>query len=363
MGEAYLLTPGGIAAPADLYLYDGAGVAAVTTIDAQAGGTVPPASWPPQPGAWLGVYTGGYTSDDGKAWLGVTVDLASDYFGPANRLTTGNAAAMAGETARIRRGTRPVITQSPAKSEAGGSTATTPSYLMSAALGGDATAIAWWDAYIAALDTLSKVDQKIAVLATVAHEFTVQVSNGWITGPDAVPATYGQFLSWFIGRCRTGAPLVKIIAPWFNAGHGSADEKAILAAMSTANPPDGMSADFYTHSGAAHPENEQLDTVWRGSGNFGWITGNADYIRLGSPPLFATEFGVSKFFNGGSSPRTDADIATYYTNIRATMNSNGIVGALMFDRDSGPLGKYEIDTGAYPLGTAAFAASVAALAP
>jgi hypothetical protein len=190
------------------------------------------------------------------------------------------------------------------------------------------------------------------------------LENGNVSGADADTTMYGQFLSWLTLRVRTKAPLVKI-GVWFNAKRGggktsAATERQVLAAITDI---DWIGADFYTTSSHASAT-EQLIGVWGGSNDYGWITGSSDYARLGSPPLAAPEFGCSKEY-ASTNLRTDAQIATYYNAVRSTMVTVGVCVAVMFCRDSGPAGNYDITPGQndtnldYPLARAALSNQIA----
>lgn len=113
--------------------------------------------------------------------------------------------------------------------------------------------------------------------------------------------------------------------------------------------PDWVGSDYY--SSTHHAASETLTTTWS---QFDWLKTNADYLRLGAAPLMATEFG-------SSTTHGDSSVAAYDTNIKSVMRAEGLVAAVMFDRDSGPNGVYKLDDGeggAMPLAEAAFSASM-----
>lgn len=295
-------------------------------------------SWPPALGSLLGVYQGDQPSDDGKSWLGSYPQISSSYWvkGKFNWSTSN-------QVARVQRGTVPLITVT--SGDLG---------YMTGVLNGDATATAWADDFLSRLKTISEVNPAIPVLATWAHEYSVQIqSGGGITGVDNDPTGQlaGRVLDWLIVRAATKCPLVKV-GLWYNAGHGSTVETGTLKAMT--QKPAWVGADFY--SNANHSASETLAQTWAA---FSWIKNNADYKRLGSPPLIAPEFG-------DDTGHGDASLAAYYSNIRRDMKTAGLFGAVFFNRDSGPLGKYKMDggtNGTMTQGIAAFRNSFAMPTP
>jgi len=286
----------------------------------------------------LGIYNGGPTTDDAaQTSFGRYPDIASTYYQFSAGLSATN---ITNETTRINKGICPLLTIS--------TNGTTYEALIAS---GDATALSKLDAYVAALDKLSRVNPNVSVYATFDHEFEVKVNQNTVTGTSADLGAYGRNLSLFVSKCRANAPLVKV-GYWC----GGSDKTKILTVLQNITTPlDWISVDPYAtknDSASSTPA-----STW--GPVLSWFrTGAAatQYARLGSPPLAISE-------TGDDTSHGDTAVAAFFTNFRQTMVDQNVLFAVLFNRNkvdnNGVAVAYQIDTGAFPKSVAAYSASLA----
>lgn len=225
------------------------------------------------------------------------------------------------ETARINRGTSPIITLTLRSG---------PTTLIDVA---DQTpaGVAIMNTYINALKTLSEVNPAIPVYATLDHEFEVKRNQGLLTGVSLTQ--YAEALSYFIQRCKTVAPLVQTIY-WF----GESDTTSIKTVL------DNLTQDPHIYS--ADPYRWAWDAPGTTKdGSLGpiipWIRGQkGSNIRFG-----ISEFGTDIGFGDGPN-------AAWYNGLRDWLIDNNVEFACLFNRSN-----WNMDT--QPLTKAAFAAELA----
>lgn len=256
-------------------------------------------------------------------------------FGPtqmrASYYQPGQSVNVAAETARINAGQSPLITI----------TLKTGTPTLTDVANQTPVALTFLDTYIGALKTLAAVNPAVPVYATLDHEFEVKVNQGTITGVST--ATYGKALSVFIARCKTQAPAVRTLY-WFG-GSDKTKIGQVFAAITTA--PWGISYDPYVTSG----ESASQSFTDNARPVLDWIKANADYARLGSPPIGLSEFGMA-------TAHGDAAVAAFLTGIKPQMTALGLAFANYFN-STGTVGTL-ITGGGFPLSVAALKASAAA---
>lgn len=287
------------------------------------------------PRARLGAYLGTPAEKPDerfKAATGVWPEIASTYYQYSQ-----TALNIAYETARIGRGTSPLLTVS-TKDKPG---------TITALARGDAAAAAWLDGYLRSLARLSDVDPDVPVYATLEHEAEVKANQGLLKGTDATDANLAAAQSLFIERCRTIAPRVKA-GLWF----GAYDKTSIGNILDGhRHPVDWIALDCY-----ATDTNQGETTLTDSCANdLRWIRDHRAYARLGAPTLGLGEFGKDKTHG-------DASVATYMTDLRAVLAAQRLEFALLFPRDKtdpdGQVVGYNIFAGTTPRAAAAFTASM-----
>lgn len=267
-----------------------------------------------------------------KDATGVWPEVASTYYQHGQ-----TALNIAYETARIGRGTSPLLTVS-TKDKPG---------TIAALARGDAAAIGWLDGYLRSLARLSEVNPDVPVYATLEHEAEVKANQGVLKGDDATDANLAAAQSLFIERCRTLAPRVRA-GLWF----GAYDKTSIGAILDAhQHPVDWIALDCYA-TDTNQGENTLTDSC---ASDLRWVREHRAYARLGSPVLALGEFGKDKTHG-------DPSVAVYMTGLRAVLADQRLVFALLFPRDkTDPDGQkvgYNIFAGTTPRAAAAFAASM-----
>lgn len=285
---------------------------------------------PPQ----IGVYNGGTSGDDGvKTSFGRYPDIASTYL-QGNSVT---ASWIKQETARIKKGISPLLSISSSSSHAA------PTGVSPAAIAAQqAPAVAWLDAYLAAVQQLALVDPNVPVRVSLDQEMEVKRNQGQFAG--ITNAQFAAAQTYFIEQCRAGAPNVEPVV-WFG-GSDTASIAGIMAGINAA--PDWFTLDPYKM--AAHPRSETF--LQSMQPKIAWLRANPDYIRLGSPKIGLSEFGVDASFG-------DAACASWLTGIRANLATLGVGFAVYFNRNAATY-SFKLDTGSLPLSVAAFSASLVA---
>lgn len=281
---------------------------------------------PPQPlRPFLGMYNGTHSEggdDAARSLFGAYPEVSSTYYQTQRINQTA-------EQARMGKGISPLITVTTKGTQR---------------LAGIATGdLAWLDQYLEDLNTLALSHPDVPVYATLDHEWEVKVNSGAITGLSASPAVYGKALSTFIIRARVIAPTVKV-GYWF----GYSDKTKIAAVLASITVPvDWMSLDPYTWR--TDPATETPAQCW--DPQVSWLRTRPDYTRLGSPPVFLSEFGIDVKAHG------DVNGARYFTDLRAALVKSGLAGAVHFNRVDG-VNTWKFTTGEYPQSVAAFSASL-----
>lgn len=291
---------------------------------------------------WLGCYHGGAIPGDAddaatKASFGAYPDVSSTYIQPqaiTAQLQTNIAA-------QIANGISPLLTLT---SKVPPSTITIPEIAAQTS-----AAVAYVDSYLAMCDTLSRINPAIPVRINMDHEPEVGINAKPTAYPNTTDAQIAAAATYFIYRARVKAPLCKVVL-WFGA-FDQTQIAAILTGIMWA--PDAMSFDPYDSD--AHPVGETFIETMTPIVTF--IRANLDYIRLGSPELWITEFGIG-------TEKGDAVCAKWLAGstpggLRADMATLGIAGGVFFDRNNPD---YLIDSGNFPLSCAAFTASLHATA-
>jgi len=277
----------------------------------------------PAPARVVGIYHGGATTDlDAIDKFGATPPIASTYY-------IGNQVPnLTNETARINRGTRPLI--------AIGTKSGTISISDIASNSGPAQT--WMDARIANLHTLSMVDPDITVYTALEIEFEVKVNQALAHVNGISLATYAQALDVWHTRLHANAPLVKSCY-WFG-GSDWTKIRTILSAMTVA--PKLITFDPYRNPGAS-----STATFAQIAGpKLTNLTQSAGYSALGEPPVAISETGTDRSHG-------DPSVAAYIASIPAGLAQLDLQFALYFNRDSGPNNNAKLDGQGMPLSVAA----------
>ncbi len=305
------------------------------------------------PARMLGIYSGaGDSGELCEETFGRYPDCLSQYYqhGAVNTLTTRT-------NLMISRNITPFVTISfkDYLDAAGSSTVIGKrpnAYSIVAA--GRAASPAAYDAVIALIDGWARALQAIAVATATTSKGIVLYAcldsepdaktnadnpNGLVI--NATMTEIGKFFDVGSARFRLLAPNVKY-GVWF-AQSRKPQIIECLAAMSVGSL-DWMSADPYTNGRVSSTATVETWEACVSSKWTQWIrsdntNGVNQWIRHGSPPLAVTEFGISNGdlwdYGVGTRDHTDAQIATYYTNLRTKMAlaNVDVFAALLFDAD------------------------------
>jgi hypothetical protein len=200
--------------------------------------------------------------------------------------------------------------------------------------------------FLAAAQRVATSSTKAKVYVSLSHEWEVKRAQGkWTDARDADINNYAKANSIFNARAAAIAPAV---LPGFWTGGYKTNQPVlaqVMAAMTT--PSKWVSVDPYRTSGT--------QTLLQNWNSFGVDFFQADptYIKWGKPPIFITEFGIS------THNVSDTDLAIYLTDIRGTMRSAGVSGAIYFNRtkpEEAP-NTWTLDGGTTPKALAAFKSS------
>lgn len=256
----------------------------------------------------LGIYNSDGGDTQTNSLMGQYPEIASTYYQP-----TQQKLSIANETARINRGTAPMITLTAKGTQR-----------LAGIANGNADDLAWLDEYVAALNTLSNVNSNVKVYATLDHEWEVKVNQAKITGESADPAIYGKALSVFFQKCKTGAPKV-IYTYWVGGADSTNLLNTVLTNITVA--PMIISCDPYLNNSetgtAASNWASYLDKFRSASGKY-----RTQYVRLGSPPLAISEHGIQ------TTTHTDTQVAAYFVNLRQQMADENVVFSIFFNSDA-----------------------------
>lgn len=299
-------------------------------------GSTPDDPTPPVSARRLGIYQGTpaeLPDETTLAQFGHYPRIASTYY-----ISTQQTLNMTYETARINRGTSPLITL------------TTKDTNYMTELANSSVRDAWLQTYVDRLHTLSLVNPNVPVYATLDHEWEVKVNQGILTGSNADPTNYAKALKKLFTMCDASAPNVQ-----YGYWYGHFDTAAIAEVLVEMAKVD------------AAPKYIALDPYQNGQGGstaaanwapkLSWLKARPQYTALGSPPIGIAEFGMGKG-NNGYAVHTDAQLATFYGYLHAQMEASDVIFALLFHRDKASEPGYIITDGAHPLAVAAFASSL-----
>lgn len=267
----------------------------------------------PAPRTRMGVYNGnpGEKPDEKSlATFGSSPEIATSYY-----QTNQPGLNVAYETARIKRGTSPLLTL------------TTKSGPVTLADIGSRSARgeAFLTTYITALRTLSEVDVNVPVYATLEHEFEVKRNEADEGVPDrgafknVSDAVYAAALSRFLERCHEEAPKV-VTLYWFGYS-AKAAIRSIQGRLTT--KPKAYSLDPYRWEWT--PAGTSFDTaiLSRVRESREWFGADA-------------RVGVSEF--GTAAGHGDASNAVWFTGIRSQLTDAGVEFACLFNRGTGGTG-------------------------
>lgn len=246
----------------------------------------------------LGVYNGNpYEQPDEKTYsqFGSFPELATTYYQPDQP-----GLNLAYETARINRGTSPMLTIT-----------TKGTQRIAGIAAGNTADLAWLDTYIAALKKLAQLDPTVPVYATIEHEFKPKIRDNLVTGASANPTTYGQALSVFYRKAHAAHP--NIITTYWMAGYDRAIEGAVGQAFTT--HPKMILFDPY----AKQPTQTLADIA---TGTINWIKAQTWYRNQ---PLALGEFGMA--VTAG-----DTAMAKFFRESRTHMKNVGLQWGVFFNR-------------------------------
>lgn len=285
----------------------------------------------PEPGlkTRIGVYNGEpnkLPDERTMTVFGSYPEIASTYY-----QTDKPGLNLAYETARIKRGTAPLLT------------VTTKSGPVTLAEIGarSARGEAFLTTYIRALKTLSEVDASVPVYATLDHEFEVKRNEAKAGNADRVAFKdvtndqYAAALSRFLERCHAEAP--KVVTLYWYGYSDWGNISAIQAKLTT--KPKAYSMDPYR---------------WRGALGSSFDAAILAKVRQARAAFGAdARVGISEF--GASEQNGDASNAVWFTGIRKQLESAGVEFACLFNRGEDVEGNL-IDND--PLTRVAFAAEL-----
>jgi hypothetical protein len=269
---------------------------------------VPPP--PPTTTRRLGIYDGAYQEDYLTTQFSFQPEIANTYYSPSGALGTTQKN---NEITRIQKGISICMSIGTKGTQ----------YIDAYANHTDPTVDTWIENQVDNAVQVANANPNVPVYITFEQEYEVKVNKAAITGASAVEATYGAALSRFFTYCKNKAPNL-LYGYWY----GGSDQAAILTVLQniTVNP-QWISLDPYATP--AHAATETLQQTW--APNLAWLrTGGASsqYVRLGSPPIGISEFGMSV-------EHGEAALVKYYTNIRQTMENSNVIFATFFNRNSG----------------------------
>lgn len=270
------------------------------------------------PPPFMGGYLGAHSENPDERYntaFGTYPEAMTTYYQAEGR--PGGTINLPAEQARAARGTIPLITV----------TSVNGPYTMAQIAAGDADS--WISYWIAQLNAIGE-----ETWFTFDHEFEVKLNqNKWSPAP-TIPQYIAAF-NRFIGMVKDGCPLVKSVY-WY----GYADTTKINAVGAGITPPDIIALDPYVFAHhSASTTFEQMVTP-----KLEWLRGRTWYA---GQPIILAEYAKD-------SVHGDAQMASFYTNLRPRMASAGLAGAVLFARDKPGDVMANISGTAWPLARAAY---------
>jgi putative cell wall-binding protein len=276
----------------------------------------------PTGGALLGGYLGNPSEKPDErfqAAFGDWPDLASTYYQAKGR--GGGTINRAYESARIERGTIPVLTVTSVNG---------PYTMRQIGTGAADEWIDYWATELAALPG--------EVWFTFDHEFEVKLNQNKFS-PAPTLGEYVDAYNRFQQRVKTKAPNVKFVY-WY----GYSDTAKIDAIGAGLDRPDIIAIDPYVF--AHHSPTTTFEQM--AQPKLTWLRGRSWYQD--QPVIFA-EFAKDTVHG-------ESNVVSFLTDLRPRMDALGVAGAIYFSRDKPGDIMADLSSGNWPHATAAFAASL-----
>lgn len=188
------------------------------------------------------------------------------------------------------------------------------------------------------------MDPTVPVYTTIEHEYKVKIRTGMVTGESARADYYGRVLDMFFVMANQAHPNIR--TTYWMAGYDREVEGAVAAQFKRL--PMAILFDPY----ASDPGQTLSDVV---RGDLAWIRSQSWYK--------GQEIGLGEF---GMRVRTgDTALASFFTNVGAELEANGIAWGVMFNRERDFDTKIvdRSDGQKFPKAVAALSASLKAASP